>query len=83
MEVPAFQLVGAVLVGGIIQAIKQAGLESRFAPIASLAVGVCLGLLWSTFVVEGVTSGVGGAAGLIAGLTASGLYSGQKALREE
>lgn len=80
MEVPVFELVGAVVVAGVVQAIKQAiDLPSKFAPLLSIAIGVLAGLVWAS--TGDATATVGGISGLIAGLTASGLYSGQKAVR--
>lgn len=59
------------LVVGIIEAFKQIGLGARFAPVAALALGV-LGavLLGGGFDTTSLFQGV------LAGLSASGLYSG-------
>jgi hypothetical protein len=58
---------------GLVQVVKQVGLPSRFAPLASIAIGIGLvaltGVAWQAFVVQGI----------IAGLAASGLWSGSKA----
>ncbi len=59
---------------GLVAAIKQVGLPSRFAPIASIAIGIGLvsltGQAWQADITQGI----------IVGLAASGLWSGSKAL---
>ncbi|MCS7295896.1 MAG: hypothetical protein NZ761_10930 [Dehalococcoidia bacterium] len=74
----------AVLVVGLVEVAKRAGLPSRYAALVAVLCGVILALLatlaeeaagarpWVTGIVEGVT----------VGLVASGLYSGFKALTE-
>jgi hypothetical protein len=67
--------IGAIpVVVGLVAVVKSVGLPSRFAPVASIAVGIGLlsltGLAWQAFVVQGI----------IVGLAASGLWSGGKAL---
>ena len=57
---------------GVVQVAKVSGLKSRFAPLASLLLGVL-----GTFVISGFGS-VDIIQGLIAGLSASGLWSGAK-----
>lgn len=60
---------------GITQAIKMLGLPSRFAPITSVAVGIAFAMFFlKTSTPEAVF------AGIVMGLTVSGLYSGGKAL---
>ena len=58
---------------GLVRVVKQVGLPSRFVPLASIAIGIGLvaltGVAWQAFVVQGI----------IAGLAASGLWSGSKA----
>jgi len=62
---------------GLVQIIKVAGLPSKFAPIASIAIGVgavaLVATAWQAIVAQGV----------IVGLAASGLWSGGKALTTE
>ena len=57
---------------GIVEVVKQVGLPSKFAPLVSVMVGVGLvaltGEIWQSIVAQG----------LIAGLAASGLWSGAK-----
>jgi hypothetical protein len=59
---------------GLVAAVKQIGLPSRFAPLASIAIGIGLvaltGQAWQADVAQGI----------IIGLAASGLWSGSKAL---
>lgn len=62
-------LVLAPFVVGLVGAVKAVGLQSRFAPLASLGIGVGLALLLNAHPLVGI----------IAGLSASGLYSGVKA----
>ena len=68
---------GSVLaaVMGITQAIKMLGLPSRFAPISSIAVGIAFAMFFlKSSSPETVFAGV------VMGLTVSGLWSGSKAL---
>lgn len=69
------QLVPIPIVAGLVEIIKTAGLPSRYAPIASLLVGVGVSYLfgWSEWQ-WGILNGV------VYGLSASGLYSGVKAV---
>lgn len=62
------------VITGVVQAIKTAGLPSRFAPLASICLGVlaCVGLLQQEIAIEILQ-------GVVVGLAASGLYSGAKA----
>lgn len=53
----------------IVEISKTAGLHSKYAPMLALILGAGFGFL----------SGLGLITGVIAGLTASGLYSGAKA----
>jgi len=59
---------------GLVECFKQIGLPTRLAPVASLILGVALMFLttmtWQAIVVQGI----------IAGLMASGLWSGGKAI---
>jgi Bacteriophage A118-like holin, Hol118 len=78
-----YDITGAVAVVpvilAIIQALKMVGLPNKFAPIASIALGVIIGFLFrhdtadlSQTILAGVTYG----------LSASGLYSGVKSSSE-
>ena len=59
---------------GLVAAIKQVGLPSKFAPLASIVLGIGLvaltGAVWQADIAQGI----------IVGLAASGLWSGSKAL---
>lgn len=66
--------VSAALTAGVVEAIKQAGVPSRFAPLVALVIGVgAIGLFTWPLAPDDV------AWGLLAGLSAAGLYSGVKA----
>lgn len=58
---------------GLVGVAKGSGLASKHAPVVSIIAGIALvaltGVAWQIFVVQGI----------IAGLAASGLYSGSKA----
>jgi len=62
----------AVIVG-LVQAIKNFGLELRYAPLLSVFLG-----LGSAFLFPEATLGLTIFRGLVIGLSASGLYSGVK-----
>lgn len=64
---------GVVLVIiGVTEAIKRAGMSSRWAPIVALLIGVGF-----SFLIWGVSGG-SVISGIVAGLTACGLYGGTK-----
>lgn len=74
MEVSTQFLVLVPVVLGVTQVFKTVGLPSRFAPLVSLVLGVLgASLLGSGF------SGSDIIQGIVAGLSASGLWSGVKA----
>lgn len=62
------------VVVGLVTVAKNTGLKSRYAAPASIVAGIALvaltGVAWQVFVVQGI----------IAGLAASGLYSGGKSV---
>lgn len=60
---------------GLVQVAKMSGLPSKFAPLLSVVMGVCVHIALLA------SAGVPVAAfyGLVSGLTAAGLYSGVKA----
>lgn len=72
LDPAALALVPAVV--GLVEIAKQAGLPSRFAPLASIALGVglsaLLGSSWQASIAQGI----------VVGLAASGLWSGGQAL---
>lgn len=61
---------------GVVSVFKSAGMPSRFAPLASLALGIGGVFLLPHDVALGVTILIG----IGSGLSASGLYSGAKAM---
>jgi ABC-type iron transport system FetAB permease component len=85
MDLAIYGIPAAVLVAVLVEVFKHYGLDSRWAILAAIGVGVLLSVLnhvaqivpgfeaWYQVVL----------AGLVAGLTAAGLYSGQKALRDK
>lgn len=66
----------AALTLGLVQAVKQVGLPSKFAPLVALAFGIGLSAL--TITITGLSWPMVVISGLIAGLTSVGLYSGVK-----
>ena len=69
---PQFAVIVPVILG-VVQVAKIAGLPSKWAPLLSVLCGVSVALL-----VDGVTV-ESGFLGVLAGLSASGLWSGTKA----
>lgn len=74
-------IIGAIpLTTGLVQVAKGTGLPSKLAPLCSLAIGVALmflvaplgDIVWQSAIIQG----------LLAGLAASGLYSGGKTTAE-
>lgn len=66
----------APIVMGIVQVAKSAGLASRWAGVAAIVIGAILGISAGLYAGEPYLSGI---AGLVAGLTAAGAYSGVRA----
>lgn len=60
------------IIAGIIELIKQVGLNTKYAPLAAIGVGVALAALYTFGDIE-LTMRLW--AGLLAGLAASGFYS--------
>lgn len=77
---PAFELVAAMIVLGTVAAIRQAfdQFVSRFGALLAIGVGILLGVGYAAE--TAVSWGVGAVHGVIAGLVASGLWSGTKNL---
>lgn len=63
---------------GLVDVAKRAGLPSKYAPILSLGIGVALGIATS---LDNLQKGI--ITGIAIGLSASGLYSGTKALTKK
>lgn len=72
MEVTNQFFILVSLIIGIVEVFKRAGLNIRYAPI----VGLALGTFGAYFMFGGTVESV--VQGLIAGLTASGMWSGVK-----
>lgn len=64
------------VVMGIVQVAKSAGLSSRWGGIAAILIGAILGISAGLYAGDVYMSGI---AGLVAGLTAAGAYSGVRA----
>lgn len=64
----------SVLILAIVEVAKQSGLNSRYAPAVSVLAGILIGVFFAGY--ETVSWNI--LAGLIAGLSASGIYSGVK-----
>ena len=64
------------VVMGIVQVAKGAGLPSRWGGIAAILIGAILGISAGLYAGDVYLSGI---AGLVAGLTAAGAYSGVRA----
>lgn len=77
MNIKAFDVALVPATMGITEVIKSVGLPSKYAPVVSLGVGIILGVVTSPGeALRGVLTGIA------IGLSASGLYSGTKALME-
>ena len=63
--------------GGLTEAIKRAGLSSRYAPLVSIVIGMTLTYFFIGKNVDILMQG------MVASLTASGLYSGVKAVTKK
>lgn len=59
----------SAIVFSLVEILKQAGINTRFAPLISVGIGVALAL----------SLGTPWLIGLLAGLSASGVYAGAKA----
>lgn len=69
--------IAIAIVTGIVEAIKRAfAVNSRYAPLISLVLGLGIAFLFSA----GLALGEVIVSGLVIGLSASGLYSGGKAV---
>lgn len=83
MDFVVFGIPAAVLIVVLVELFKQWGLQSRWAVVAAIMVGILLSVSnYLATIVPGFETWYEVVfAGVIAGLTAAGLYSGQKALR--
>lgn len=71
-------LLSIPIVIAFVEMLKRTGLHDRYAPLASLATGLVIALVFSP---EPLVTRIG--MGIILGLSASGLYSGSRALLKE
>jgi len=73
----------SLLVMGCVAALRQAGLPSKYAPMVSVALGITFALIaYVTDTVEFSTWFAALVAGIVSGLTASGIYSSVKKFAE-
>lgn len=63
------ELLSVPVIIGLVEALKQSGMDSRFAPIVAIVIGLGVGLVAGDIIT-----------GLLLGLSASGVYSGAKAI---
>lgn len=73
----------ALVVGFLVHGLKMAGMASRYASLAAAVIGMVCGILASYLSNNNMDLVTGAFAGLIAGATASGFYSGGKSLMEK
>lgn len=85
MDFVVYGIPAAALIAVIVEVCKQYGLDSRWAILAAIGTGVLLSVLnYVAQIVPGFDAWYQVVlAGIVAGLTAAGLYSGQKALRDK
>lgn len=74
MEIASSFIVLVPIIVGVVQVAKVSGMNSRYAPLLSLALGVGFGVGMGQVNFAGIMQGVA------IGLSASGLYSGGKAM---
>ena len=72
----------SAIVVGLVEVVKRAGLPDRVAPIAALAIGICIAFIGKTWLpTQGAADVI--LYGLIMGLSSMGLYSGGRAIAEK
>ena len=74
-----YDVVLVPLIVGLVQLLKITGLKKRFLPLASLVFGVLGGVFY--IFPQDIKAGI--LVGIMMGLSASGLYSGGKAMVEK
>lgn len=77
MEYTDVIIVAVIL--GLVEVLKTLGLTEKFAPVASIALGIMGGVIY--LYPQDLKAGI--LMGLIMGLSASGAYSGTKTLLEK
>ena len=75
MDINVYDVALVPITLGVTEVVKGIGLPSRYAPLVSLGVGIVLGVATTP---ENRLKGI--LTGMAVGLSASGLYSGTKAL---
>lgn len=66
---------------GVVQAAKSAGMDSRWAGLASIAIGAVVGALYALSFSAAIPPTI--FVGAVSGLSAAGLYSAGKAITED
>lgn len=79
MDFTAYDVAIIPVITGLIQAFKNVGLPKKFSPLVSLGLGILAGV----FYIEPNDLLGGILTGLVAGLSASGLYNQAKTLKKE
>lgn len=74
MELSTPELALIPVIVGLVEVVKGVGVDSKYAMVISLALGVAIVGLLETFSATSVLAGV------VVGLSASGLYGGTKAV---
>ena len=77
MEISNTFLVLVPIVMGVVSAVKMAGLNSKYAPLLSVGLGIACAIGLGVMDFDSVLQGVA------IGLSASGLYSGGKAMLQK
>jgi len=70
--VPGFIAISSVVIVALVEVVKKLGLTDRYAPLVSIGLGALLGFLFAGYELQSYNV----LAGVLAGLGASGLYSG-------
>jgi L-cystine uptake protein TcyP (sodium:dicarboxylate symporter family) len=71
-----FSLVVIPIILGVVEVMKRAGFPVKFSPLLSLVLGLFFGIFFIDALKEGII------VGLMVGLSATGLYSGSKNIKE-
>jgi len=82
MSLAVFEVLAAGVIVGLVQVAKESGMTGRYASLLSVVLGIVAAIGFKAGDVLTDAWPLVVLAGIIAGLSAAGLYSGQKALRE-
>lgn len=66
----------------VVQVLKEAAMPTRYAGLAALATGMCAGLLVRLSGIGAGSLALAALTGAVAGLSAAGVWSGARALRD-